>query len=225
MGPVSAPQSFHREKNIYIIGAQCTGKTSLVNALEASFANNFDTTPPVIVREVARSVMKTHGFTASDITSDPDRCLQLQAHILEAQHNSEGEALAKNPWIISDRSGLDPIIYASRHIADEAAQLLALTEQWRELRERMSQSLVFVCETVEAWLESDGVRLMPIDVKDWKEYDSEFCRMLEAQGIGYHMIPRSIERLEERVTLVWSKWEQATFRMPFILTCKSESVN
>ncbi|EGR51983.1 uncharacterized protein TRIREDRAFT_2343 [Trichoderma reesei QM6a] len=197
--------------NIYIIGAQCTGKTSLVNALEVSFAKVFETTPPTIVREVARSVLKTHGFTASDITSDPARCLQLQSLILEAQRNSEREALAKNPWIISDRSGLDPIVYASRHIGDEAVKLLTSSDHWQELRERMSLSLVFVCETVEAWLVSDGVRLMPKDVEDWIAYDTEFCRMLEAEGIEYQMMPRSVETLEDRVAFVWSRWEKATF--------------
>ncbi|KAL6884101.1 AAA domain-containing protein [Trichoderma longibrachiatum] len=210
MGTVSTPQSFN-PRNIYIIGAQCTGKTSLVNALEASFADRFTTTPPAIVREVARSVLKTHGFTASDITSDPGRCLQLQSFILEAQLSSEREALARNTWIISDRSGLDPIIYASRHVGEEAAKFLTSSDHWQELRERMSQSLVFVCETVEAWLVSDGVRLMPRDVEDWMEYDREFCRMLEVEGIGYQKIPRSVEKLEDRVAFVWSRWEKATF--------------
>ncbi|KAL7806557.1 AAA domain-containing protein [Trichoderma aethiopicum] len=210
MGTVSTSQSFN-PRNIYIIGAQCTGKTSLVNALEASFADRFTTTPPAIVREVARSVLKTHGFTASDITSDPGRCLQLQSLILEAQLSSERKALARNTWIISDRSGLDPIIYASRHVGDEAAKVLISSDHWRELRERMSQSLVFVCETVEAWLVSDGVRLMPRDVEDWMEYDREFCRMLEAERIGYQMMPRSVEKLEDRVAFVWSRWEKATF--------------
>ncbi|KAL7937936.1 AAA domain-containing protein [Trichoderma chlorosporum] len=209
MGAVSVPQGFE-PKNIYIVGAQCTGKTSLVNALESSFAKSFSTTPPVVVREVARSVLKIHGFTASDITSDPDRCLQLQALILEAQFNSEREALARNPWILSDRSGLDPLIYASRHIGSEAVELMTASNYWQELRDRMSQSLVFVCETVEAWLVSDGVRLMPRDVEDWMEYDYEFCHMLESAGIPYETIPRSIENLEDRASFVWSRWKKAT---------------
>lgn len=203
------PQGY-KPKNIYIVGAQCTGKTSLVNALENSFADLFNTTPPIIVREVARSVLKIHGFAASDITSDPDRCLQLQALILEAQFNSEREALARNPWIISDRSGIDPLIYASRHIGSEAVKAMTSSTSWQELRDRMSQSLVFVCETVEAWLVSDGVRLMPRDVEDWREYDDEFCRMLDGVGIQYQVIPRLIENLEDRASFVWSNWKKAT---------------
>ncbi|KAL5084846.1 hypothetical protein Trisim1_011406 [Trichoderma cf. simile WF8] len=209
MGAPSVPPEF-KPKNIYIIGAQCTGKTSLVNALESSFTDLFSTTPPIIVREVARSVLKIHGFTASDITSDPTRCLQLQALILEAQFNSERDALTENPWIISDRSGIDPIIYASRHIGSEAVNLMTSSNYWQELRDRMSQSLVFVCETVEDWLVSDGVRLMPRDVEDWKEYDNEFCRMLESAEIPYQMIPCSVKSLEDRASFVWSRWKNAT---------------
>ncbi|KAL7915941.1 AAA domain-containing protein [Trichoderma velutinum] len=209
MGAVSVPRQF-KPKNIYIVGAQCTGKTSLVNALESSFADLFSTAPPIIVREVARSVLKIHGFTASDITSDPARCLQLQALILEAQFNSERDALTRNHWIISDRSGIDPIIYASRHIGSEAVKLMTSSSYWQDLRDRMSQSLVFVCETVEDWLVSDGVRLMPRDIEDWMEYDDEFCRMLESAGIQYQIIPRSVESLEDRASFVWSRWKKAT---------------
>lgn len=209
MGAIGVPQQF-KPKNIYIVGAQCTGKTSLVNALERSFTDLFSTTPPIIVREVARSVLKIHGFTASDITSDPGRCLQLQALILEAQFNSERDALTRNPWIISDRSGIDPIIYASRHIGSEAVKLMTSSTYWQELRDRMSQSLVFVCETVEDWLVSDGVRLMPRDVEDWMEYDNEFCRMLESAEIMYQIIPRSVKNLEDRASFVWSRWKEAT---------------
>ncbi|KAL7950150.1 AAA domain-containing protein [Trichoderma barbatum] len=208
MGAASVLQH-HKPNNIYIIGAQCTGKTSLVNALESSFADYFSTTPPIIVREVARSVLKFHGFTASDITSDTSRCLQLQALILEAQFNSERKALARNSWIISDRSGLDPLIYASRHIGSEAVKIMASSNYWQELRDRMSTSLVFVCETVEAWLVSDGVRLMPKDVEDWMEYDEEFCRMLDSSGIQYQIIPRSVENLEDRASFVWASWKKA----------------
>ncbi|KAL6898396.1 AAA domain-containing protein [Trichoderma evansii] len=206
MGRSSKLQSI-TPKNIYIIGAQCTGKTSLVNALENAFQ---ETTPPAIVKEVARSVLKIHGFTASDITSDPGRCLQLQTLILEAQFNAERKALMKNDWMISDRSGMDPIIYASRHIGSEAVKLMVSSDYWNELRDRMSQSLVFVCETVEDWLVSDGVRLMPKDLQDWTEYDGEFSRMLDSAGVRYQIIPRSMQDLEDRVAYVWSEWKKAT---------------
>lgn len=208
MGGSSTLQNF-TPKNIYIIGAQCTGKTSLVNALENALREPFSPTTPAIVKEVARSVLKIHGFTASDITSDPGRCLQLQTLILEAQFNKEREALTKNDWIISDRSGLDPIIYASRHIGSEAVELMISSEYWKELRDRMSESLVFVCETVEAWLVSDGVRLMPRDLQDWTGYDDEFCRMLDSAGVRYRMIPRSMQNLEDRVAYVWSEWRKS----------------
>ena len=101
-------------KDIYIVGAQCTGKTTLITAL-----SNHITSPsvsstipaPLIVTEVARTVLRKHKFTASDITSSPDKSLLFQRLILEAQYAAE-KAAETSPWFISDRSGFDPIVYA-----------------------------------------------------------------------------------------------------------------
>lgn len=79
-------------KNIYVIGAQCTGKTTLVNALEEHFkSNNVDRNmpQPTVIQEVARAVLKEKGFTREDITTSPSRALQLQRHILDAQLHAE----------------------------------------------------------------------------------------------------------------------------------------
>ncbi len=86
--------STSKRVNIYIVGAQCTGKTTLVNALES----HFDETPdpslrPTFIREVARTVLDTHGFTALDITSSGERCMTLQKLILDAQVLAERSAL------------------------------------------------------------------------------------------------------------------------------------
>ncbi|KAK7426434.1 hypothetical protein QQZ08_007029 [Neonectria magnoliae] len=128
--------------NIYIVGAQCTGKTTLVEALERSFKTTADVSPPAIVREVARSVMKTHKSTAHDIISSPDRCLTLQTLILNGQLDAEREALRESGWIISDRSGLDPIAYAYRYLGHEAVEAMMRSAAWKELRPRMSTLLV-----------------------------------------------------------------------------------
>ncbi|KAK7422554.1 hypothetical protein QQX98_001577 [Neonectria punicea] len=119
--------------NIYIVGAQCTGKTTLVEALERSYETAGDVAPPAVVREVARSVMKTHKFTAHDIISSPDRCLTLQTLILNGQLDAERAALRESGWIISDRSGLDPIVYAHRHLGHEVAEAMMRSAAWKEL--------------------------------------------------------------------------------------------
>ena len=89
-------------KNIYIVGAQCTGKTTLVDALSKFFEtqkNRYlhdEATPkPYIIKEVARSVIRKHKFTANDITSSKSRAAQLQKLILAAQCQIERERKRK----------------------------------------------------------------------------------------------------------------------------------
>lgn len=103
-------------RNIYIVGAQSTGKTTLLNALEAYYAlNNVDEAvhQPFIIQEVARQVVEKSGITREYMAA-PSRALQLQKNILDAQ--LEAEAFANShascPWYIPDRSGVDPIVYA-----------------------------------------------------------------------------------------------------------------
>ncbi|KAH6856103.1 hypothetical protein B0I37DRAFT_366569 [Chaetomium sp. MPI-CAGE-AT-0009] len=91
--------------NIYIVGAQCTGKTTLVGNLRAHFYNTPTTTssdganppsppppPPTIITEVARGVLATHRFTARDVRI-PARSLALQRLILQAQAAAEARAV------------------------------------------------------------------------------------------------------------------------------------
>ncbi|RWA08167.1 hypothetical protein EKO27_g6938, partial [Xylaria grammica] len=99
--------------SIYIIGSQCTGKTTLVTALSAYFEQH----PPApaaqaqahpgVIKEVARSVLSQHGFTRADIRQSQDRALELQRLILEAQSAAEQ---SQGAWFISDRSAMDPVI-------------------------------------------------------------------------------------------------------------------
>ncbi|KAH8685276.1 AAA domain-containing protein [Ilyonectria robusta] len=198
--------------NVYIIGAQCTGKTTLVNALRSSFKTTSDISPPTIVEEVARSVQRVHKFTAADITSSPDRCLALQTLILETQRDAERAALRDQQWIISDRSGLDPIVYAQRYLGHETADAMLASTAWQELRWRMSTSLILVCEAGTNWLVDDGVRLMPQDRDDWIGVHREFCQVLEIVGLPYDVIPCTLARIDDRTAFVWSKWRAAALR-------------
>ncbi|KAK0741404.1 hypothetical protein B0T18DRAFT_432516 [Schizothecium vesticola] len=79
-------------KNVYIVSAQCTGKTTLVNRLDQHFHDNPPPAgTPAIIKEVARTVLVQHNFTADDITSSQERCLLLQRFILETQTKAEKE--------------------------------------------------------------------------------------------------------------------------------------
>ncbi|KAH6634870.1 hypothetical protein B0J18DRAFT_32817 [Chaetomium sp. MPI-SDFR-AT-0129] len=228
--------------SIYIVGAQCTGKTTLVNNLQAYFANAIPSAlPPAIVTEVARTVLQAHNFTARDVRI-PARSLELQRLILQAQAVAERAALTpttavRTPsassetqsgveaaaatqtereagpgWFISDRSGADPIAYATRYVGSDAAQDLINYSEWSgELRDRMRASVVVVCEASGAaagWLTDDGVRLMPHDFGEWVGFHEMFCEFLKGQGIGYHLLKAEIGGHQDRVEFVVQKWRE-----------------
>jgi predicted ATPase len=199
-------------RDIYIVGAQCTGKTTLVKALEDHFneANNFDNdriSSPKIITETARVVLKTHSFTADDITSSPTRALALQQLILQAQVVAERSALQQGEWFISDRSGADPIVYAKKYVSEEAGNGLLKSVEWLELKERMARSTVIVCEAGADWLMDDGVRLMPGSMESWVEFHQLFCRCLDEWELKYEVLPYDITSLQQRVDFVLEKWQ------------------
>ncbi|KAL9570975.1 hypothetical protein ACKAV7_005312 [Fusarium commune] len=99
--------------NIYIIGPQSTGKTTLVNKLQSDLEHWLADTSidkPQIISEVARTVLRKHKYSAEDIQTSTTRCLELQQLILEAQAEAEKEAPRTSSWFISDRSGFDPSV-------------------------------------------------------------------------------------------------------------------
>ncbi|KAG5983616.1 hypothetical protein E4U55_007716 [Claviceps digitariae] len=200
-------QKIQQPPNIYIIGAQCTGKTTLVNALVASLDDSLPCVRPAIIGEVARTVLSTHDFTAHDITTSIQRCSKLQMLILKAQHAQEQQALNTSTWFISDRSGLDPLVYAERHVGPALVRKMMATPEWHQLRTSLARSLVFVCEPTEEWLVDDGVRLMPTDREDWMDYHRRFCSVLEALGLDYKLVPSTMPQLELRVQYVWEEWK------------------
>ncbi|KAI4179760.1 MAG: hypothetical protein L6R41_007649 [Letrouitia leprolyta] len=196
-------------QNIYIIGAQSTGKTTLVTAL-MTYLEQLRTDPderairPKVIREVARGVLQRHHYTAEDITSSKSRALELQRLILEAQ--CQAEEAAGRDWYISDRSGLDPLVYARRYVGVEDALALAQGSAWQYLQQKMKGGLVIVCEAGGDWLIDDGVRLMPQDRDSWLQMHMAFCEMLDELDIMYHVLPVSITSLSQRVDFVVSKW-------------------
>lgn len=195
-------------RNIYIVGAQGTGKTTLVNAIEKYFATCKPTpaeNSPTIIREVARSVLRTHAFAAADIRSSRDRALELQKLILHAQVAAERGALEAGGWFVSDRSGVDPICYALRYAGEEEASQLIGSNEWQELKETMTRGLIVVCEAGGDWLYDDGVRLMPVDRKEWVSFHALFCNVLDQLGMSYTVLPAAMSGLDERVDFVLSK--------------------
>jgi nicotinamide riboside kinase len=190
--------------NIFIVGPQCTGKTTLVNALEREIAS--DTTiieKPQIISEVARTILKRHSFVTEEIRTSKARCLELQKLIQDGQAQAEAEALSTASWFISDRSGIDPIVYARRYVGMDAAREMEASTTWRLLRDRMSKSIIFLCESETAWLQNDGVRLMPDGQSDWNLMYRIFREVLEKASLRYYIVPNTMQDIKERVDFVF----------------------
>ena len=199
-------------KSIYIIGAQSTGKTTLVNALARAFeeqaAGSKNQTPRVI-QEVARKIVQREAqFSREEISSTPERALKLQHRILAAQYDAEvtichpKTSVSAPEWYISDRSGLDPIVYARCLVGKEAAAEMLATTVWQELESRMKAGLVILCEAGGVWLQDDGLRLMPEDLDEWLRVDASFRDMLEARGIEHYVMSKEMLDIQERVGLI-----------------------
>jgi nicotinamide riboside kinase len=206
-----------KPRDIYIVGAQSTGKTTLVKALEDHFYNGDGSykrdghliSRPKIITEVARTVLQQHNFATDDIKSSPTRSLVLQQLILQAQVGAERAISEHDEWFISDRSGVDPIVYARKYVSKDAESDLIKSVEWLELRERMRKSVVIVCEAGADWLTDDGVRLMPESREDWIEFHQLFCSCLDASGLDYEVLPSNVTSLRERVAFVLRRWELA----------------
>jgi nicotinamide riboside kinase len=204
-------------RNIYVVGAQCRGKTTLVNALEDHFKSNEvkrTLQQPTIIREVARTVLKEKGFTRDDLATSPIRALQLQQHILDAQLHAEGakNKTASSNWYICDRSGLDPNVYAQLFAGRSAAEDMLESEAWQALERRMKNGIVMLCEAGCTWLIDDGIRLMPDGLDDWMRVDS-FRELLDARGIAYTIIWKDVISLPERLKMVQDAIEAGNARL------------
>ncbi|KAH7123979.1 AAA domain-containing protein [Dendryphion nanum] len=196
-------------RNIYIIGAQSTGKTTLAEALSASLSTSAST-PPTIIREIARSIILEKGYNRAEMTTSPDRALQLQQDILEAQYRAERavDANLSSSGYICDRSGLDPIVYARLYVSENAADEMFASVAWRELEMKMRCGVVILCEAGGSWLVDDGLRLMPEGLEDWLRVDGMFRMLLGDRRIAYTVVPKEVGCVGERVGLVMDAVQQ-----------------
>ncbi|PVH72853.1 hypothetical protein DL98DRAFT_609406 [Cadophora sp. DSE1049] len=205
---------FKHPPSIYIVGAQCTGKTTLIKALEEHFGieDNLKNESgrailhPNIIIEVARGVLKEHKFNADDIKSSPARALALQDLILKAQVRAEAATSRQDGWFISDRSGADPIVYAKKYVSDVAAHDLLGSPEWSTLKEGLVKSVVIVCEAGAGWLKDDGIRLMPESRDAWIGFHRLFCKCLDEWGVAYEVLPCEIVELQDRIEFVLGIW-------------------
>ena len=101
---------------IFVVGASSSGKTTLCEALSKSLSIHH----PLYIKEVARKVMRTHKYTRSDVDT-----YEMQHAIMSAQLEAESAAIThatqanttgannrRQQLILSDRSAIDPVVYA-----------------------------------------------------------------------------------------------------------------
>ncbi|KAI1676005.1 AAA-28 domain containing protein [Pyrenophora tritici-repentis] len=197
-----------KRSNLYLIGPQCSGKTTLLNALRAFYSDHDPAShhmeQPSIIEEVVRVVMH-EGFQARDLY-DSVRGLHLQTHILLRQNQTEEQL--KDRWFFTDRSALDTLVYAKEYTGADAFRALAGTKEWAKSRLRMQQATVIVCEAGNTdWLSADRVRLAYQDTAEWKALNEAFFVMLRDYEISYSVLPNTIKDLGERVALISSLLE------------------
>ncbi|KAL1960350.1 hypothetical protein VTO42DRAFT_8310 [Malbranchea cinnamomea] len=160
---------------IYIIGAQCTGKTTFVNALSKYLG-----TP----ENHRRSALWNYRL------------------IFYAQYRAK--KVTEGAWYISDRSAIVPLVYAKVFVGERAAHEMIEADIWIPLQDKMRNGLVFVCEPNPAWLADDGVRLMPADWEDWIDLHQVFCQTLEEHGIVFAVLSGSLSVVERLDSVVKS---------------------
>ena len=188
---------------VYIIGAQCTGKTTLSIAVAEAIKQQYPTVKCESLNETARDTLKLHGYSRDDVRNGGERCLELQRLIMEHQIEKESIVIAQQPdVVVSDRSGLDPLVYAMIYCDESMARQLQSSPQWISVKNGLKAGTVIVCEPVQEWLRDDGTRLMPEDWKEWKTTHEQFCRLLEENDIVYKMLSSRIMDVSKRTEFV-----------------------
>ena len=179
---------------VYIIGPSSTGKTTLCKAL----SKRLGVSGPAVITEVARDVMRRTGFSRATVGQ-----LAMQKAILEAQVDRQ-DAVRDLPGVkLSDRSGIDPIVYAmltaaSGEEALERRQALVSTPPFQRALPEYRAALVLLLKPVPEWVVDDGVR----SLDDQVECLEVFRRVLFDLQIPFEEMGLEVLDIEERVDIV-----------------------
>jgi nicotinamide riboside kinase len=185
---------------IYVVGPSSTGKSTLCDELARELALQ----APAYISEVARTVMRSEGFTRADVGK-----IEMQKAIMVAQLRREVEArLALANYegrtvLLSDRSAVDPIVYteltsASKHEAIQRRRSLVDSPEFKHALPIYQQSVFILLAPVPQWLVDDGIRTMELQ----SETMELFRQTLDELGIQYAVIGSDIRGLEDRVRLI-----------------------
>lgn len=178
------------QKIINFTGAQGTGKTTILKALQQDPAfKEFD-----FVTEVVRNFVKEKGLKINQ-----DGTTQTQELLFQAYSDS----LEKKTSYVSDRCIIDVCAYTedgcARNKKDPAWRAL-LQEQFNEvksLKEKLGYVFYF---PIEFPLVNDGVRSMNEEYQEW--IDKYICNVLQLCDIPYTVVSGTVE---QRIRTIKSK--------------------
>ncbi|KAK7047003.1 AAA domain-containing protein [Favolaschia claudopus] len=182
------------QRRVYVVGPSSTGKTTLCDAL----AKRLGIEENRLIKEVARTVIKELGLSRSDIG-----LLDMQKAIMLGHLKREQECEAET--YLSDRSAVDPIVYAiftAANAQDAVArkETLVSLPEFQEALPRYRQSLFILLGTVREWVVDDGFR----HVGDETKLLTIFRDVLVELGIRYREIGSEMRFLPERTAFLES---------------------
>ncbi|KAH9833399.1 AAA domain-containing protein, partial [Rhodofomes roseus] len=182
---------------VFVLGPSSSGKTTLCDALARYL--NLDRTR--YVTEVARTVMRERGFSRKDVNT-----YEMQYAIMVAQLQAEEKVLARSMGtgddasmaLLSDRSAIDPIVYASTSkspAAEDMRRRLLHNRDFQAILPLYRISLFIVLQPVKEWMRDDGVR----SLEDPWNYNKELFATLEELNIPYMTIGADLKDIDSRV--------------------------
>ena len=170
--PSSAQSSSTTE--IYVVGAASTGKTTLCQALFTRLGLE----GPEFVVEVARDIMKSHGFTRDDVGS-----MAMQMAIMNEQFSRETKsreaAASSGRVLLSDRSAVDAVVYAAitstnDEEAEQRFRSLTDSHRFQLALSAYRRALVILLAPVPEWLEDDLIRMIDKQVRTGSSHNLAF---------------------------------------------------
>ena len=200
-----------KKRNLYVIGAQSSGKTTLIRGLRERLKQHTDVVDdpsyePAILEEVARGVLGKRDLSGTAILASEDLTIDVQTQIMEAQYNEETET-STGIWYIADRSAIDALMYAQLGAGPRAVERLMKSKEWTELFSRLKSALIVICEPVQEWVKADGLRHIPESFEKLVAFHSMFLHFMDEQKLSYVVLPRSMQDSEERVDFVMGHWD------------------
>jgi len=192
---------FPNPKAVFIVGPSSCGKTTLCDAL----AVQYGIPTSRHIKEVARMVMRTQGFTRDDVGT-----FEMQNAIMRAQLAAEQQARREEEGILSkaspilflsDRSAVDPMVYAGMDETAESrgreSRLFRSTE-FQEVIVFYQRSLFILLPFVKEWVVDDGVR----SLESPEKYSNRMRKILKDFKIPFVEFGATICNLETRIAMV-----------------------